>query len=188
MRLGMSVTLQWMVITVEWMLKSQHRKSSLEKKIHPPLLMGLEPADFQSWVWNFTNGLSLLPRPQPVSLPARPNQSQRITDILLLSSHTVSSTCANIHTDLLEVEQYKNSTVDYNSKQLLNCFSTGCCGWVFFSGGIKALLLIVVAHQFSVNTKLLYKLCQWGSRVRGQLVKVKDGLLTNGAPLVNQAL
>jgi len=123
MRLGMSVTLQWMVITVEWMLKSQHRKSSLEKKIHPPLLMGLEPADFQSWVWNFTNGLSLLPRPQPVSLPARPNQSQRITDILLLSSHTVSSTCANIHTDLLEVEQYKNSTVDYNSKQLLNCFS-----------------------------------------------------------------
>ena len=30
--------------------KSQHRKSTLEKKILPPLLQGFEPATFQSWV------------------------------------------------------------------------------------------------------------------------------------------
>ena len=31
--------------------KSQHRKSTLEKKILPPLLQGFEPATFQSRVW-----------------------------------------------------------------------------------------------------------------------------------------
>ena len=30
--------------------KSQHRKSTLEKKILPPLLQGFEPATFRSWV------------------------------------------------------------------------------------------------------------------------------------------
>ena len=30
--------------------KSQHRKSTLEKKILPPLLQGFEPATFQSWL------------------------------------------------------------------------------------------------------------------------------------------
>ena len=43
---------------------SQHRKLTLEKKILPPQLTGLEPAAFQSWAWNSTNGLSLLPRSQ----------------------------------------------------------------------------------------------------------------------------
>ena len=32
--------------------KSQHRKSTLEKKILPPLQQGFEPANFQSWVWH----------------------------------------------------------------------------------------------------------------------------------------
>ena len=31
--------------------KSQHRKSTLEKKILPPLLQGLEPATFRSRIW-----------------------------------------------------------------------------------------------------------------------------------------
>ena len=78
-----------------------------------------------------------------------------------------------------------NSLNNGNSNQLLKWLSSGCCGWIMFSGSVKALLLLIVAHQFSVNTKLLYKLCQWGSRVRGQLVKVKDGLLAGRAPLVD---
>ena len=32
--------------------KSQHRKSTLEKKIPPPLLLGFEPATFQARVWH----------------------------------------------------------------------------------------------------------------------------------------
>ena len=32
--------------------KSQHRKLTLEKKILLPLLPGLEPTTFQSWVWH----------------------------------------------------------------------------------------------------------------------------------------
>ena len=31
--------------------KNQHRKSTLEKKIIPPLQQGFKPATFQSWVW-----------------------------------------------------------------------------------------------------------------------------------------
>ena len=31
--------------------KSQHRKLTPEKKIFPPLLPGLEPGTFRSWVW-----------------------------------------------------------------------------------------------------------------------------------------
>ena len=30
--------------------KSQHRKLTLEKKIHPPLLQGFEPTTFWSWI------------------------------------------------------------------------------------------------------------------------------------------
>ena len=42
--------------------KSQHRKLTLEKKIIPPLLQGLEPATFQSWVSNHScRDLNLLP-------------------------------------------------------------------------------------------------------------------------------
>ena len=42
--------------------KSQHRKLTLEKKIIPPLLQGLEPATFQSWVSNHScRHLNLLP-------------------------------------------------------------------------------------------------------------------------------
>ena len=53
--------------------KSQHRKSTLEKKILPPLLQGFEPASFQSQVrcsnhWAIpTPVLSSLP--QPVQFP-----------------------------------------------------------------------------------------------------------------------
>ena len=46
------------VVTRGWngyLNKSQHRKSTLEKKILPLLLQGFEPATFQSWVWRFNH-------------------------------------------------------------------------------------------------------------------------------------
>ena len=43
--------------------KSQHRKLTLEKKIIPPLLPGLEPETFRSWVWRSNHWA--VPTPQP---------------------------------------------------------------------------------------------------------------------------
>ena len=48
--------------------KSQHRKLTLEKKILPPLLSGLEPATFESRVRRSTTELSLLPTLQSTTV------------------------------------------------------------------------------------------------------------------------
>ena len=46
--------------------KSQHRKSTLEKKILPPLQQGFEPATFQSWVRRSNHGAIPPPPPPPI--------------------------------------------------------------------------------------------------------------------------
>ena len=51
--------------------KCQHRKLTLEKKIHPPLLPGLEPATFRSWVRRSNHwAIQLSPQPQSGSVVA----------------------------------------------------------------------------------------------------------------------
>ena len=55
--------------------KSQHRKSTLEKKILPPLQQGFEPATFQSWVWRSNHWAIPVPRSSSTAAVLSPSPS-----------------------------------------------------------------------------------------------------------------
>ena len=71
-------------VTVTWgwngyQNKSQHRKSTLEKKILPLLLQGFEPTPFQSWFWHSNHWA--IPATGKISSEASPCTTVSLTEV-----------------------------------------------------------------------------------------------------------
>ena len=70
--------------------KSQHRKSTLEKKILPPFLQGFEPATFQSRVWRSNHWA--IPAPKSICSDCRARHSHSFKLHVLLTVITTFRT------------------------------------------------------------------------------------------------
>ena len=70
--------------------KSQHRKSTLEKKILPPFQQGFEPATFQSRVW----------RSNHWAIPAPPFFQQKVAPVPFISKQWTKCFISLIMSDL----------------------------------------------------------------------------------------
>ena len=96
--------------------KSQHRKSTLEKKILPPLLQGFEPATFQSWVrrsnhWAILAPLSQRAQPHTITGEVLPERS--------VSGICASSTTLSPQVDRLGALLWPSATLDPETKKAL---------------------------------------------------------------------